>query len=296
MNSHRDLAGQFALSICVGIRAAAATVLALSLAAAAPQEASRFSIFDVPLGASATDIDAMAAVRGYQGRTPAGRCLQSYVCWHRITIEGLPGTEFMTTMWGERRLPERRESFSFAFAAPPNAHMVWASGSDQYFGAPQQPGPDAPLLSDVMNELNQRYGPPSQVYGAGGARLPQGSPPRMLWWVWDASGRPVRWTDDMRETCYRAMSQSAVIHGGAAIADRNAAATDAGPLILARQGNCAKVVRVEIDHIRGLVQSLSVRMADFQAGHDAFVHTLRLVEAQRAVTNRNRSERNRPTF
>jgi hypothetical protein len=69
-----------------------------------------------------------------------------------------------------------------------------------------------------------------------------------------------------------------------------------GPFVVARQGNCARVVRAEIGHARGLVCSVSVRMADFQAGHDAQFRTHQFLREKSGEAERARSRRSWPDF
>lgn len=280
-----------------------ATMAALCMAAfmgpssaAVAQSSTSFSVFDVPLGATATEVEAMALQRGFAGPSPVGRCIEARICSRQITIENLPDTEFTTAMWGSQDFPGRTEAFTFAFAAPPNAHTVWAAGSDQNFGDRMRPSADAPLVNDVVAELTRRFGPPSRTFALGGAEVSANRPVGEFWWVWDSAGRPIRWTQLVYDTCYRAMHQAEVLPGNSALADRNPAATDHRPFQLAQRGGCAKVVHARFSYTRGLVYSLSVRINDFQAGNDAFAHTLRLVRDGVTQSNERRSQRNPPRF
>lgn len=254
------------------------------------------AVFGVPLGGTAANIDAMAVQRGIIGPALESDCRTGRICRHRVNIENLPGTEFVTTMWGNRRLADRMESFSFAFTAPPNDPRIWSAGSDQTFGDRYNPSAAAPLLNDVLAELRQRFGEPARMFAAGGAEVSRALPVGDIYWVWDAQGRRVPWTKVSRDTCYHAISQAMVQSGNTVRADWNAAPVNPRPFLLARQGNCARVVRAEIGHARGLVHSLSVRMADFQAGHDAQFRTNQLLREKANDANRARSDRNRPDF
>ena len=254
------------------------------------------TVFGVPLGATAVDVERMAAQRGITGPTLAGDCRTGRICSYRVNIENLPGTEFVSTMWGNRRLPDRMESFSFAFTAPPNAPRIWSAGSDQTFGDRYTPSPAAPLLNDVLAELRQRFGEPARMFAAGGGEISRNLPVGQIYWIWDAQGRPVPWTKVSRQTCYLAISQAMVETGNTVRASWNAAPVNPRPFVLARQGNCARVVRAEIGHARGLVYSLSVRMADFQAGHDAQFRTNQLLREKGGEADTARSARNRPDF
>ena len=104
------------------------------------------------------------------------------------------------------------------------------------------------------------------------------------------------WTDVSRRTCYPAFGQTAVYPGWGAGGSGNMAATDPRPFQLARQGNCARAVRVNIGHVRGLAYNISIRMVDFKAGHDANYATTRHISALRAGANAERSARNKPDF
>ncbi len=169
----------------LGFAALALPVLAQSLAGPS------LDVFGVPLGATATDIERMAARRGITGPTLDGDCRTGRICSYRVNIENLAGTEFVSTMWGNRRLPDRMESFSFAFTAPPNAPRIWSAGSDQTFGDRYTPSPAAPLLNDVLAELRQRFGEPARMFAAGGGEISRNLPVGQIYWVWDAQGRPV---------------------------------------------------------------------------------------------------------
>lgn len=254
------------------------------------------AVFGVPIGATAADIERMAAQRGIAGPTLDGDCRTGRICSYRVIIENLPDTEFVSTMWGNRRLADRMESFSFAFTAPPNAPRIWSAGSDQTFGDRYTPSPAAPLLNDVLAELRQRFGEPARMFAAGGGEISRNLPVGQIYWVWDAQGRSVPWTKMSRQTCYLAISQAMVETGNTVRASWNAAPVNPRPFLLARQGNCARVVRAEIGHARGLVYSLSMRMADFQAGHDAQFRTNQLLREKPGEADSVRSTRNRPDF
>ncbi len=254
------------------------------------------SIFEVPIGAAAADVEAMAASQGVIERSPTNRCIPGRLCSSPSVIERIPGTEFVSTLWGNRTLPDRTLAFSFAFTAPPNAHRVWAAGSDQTFGNRYAPSGAAPLLTDVLAELRARFGEPSRYTGAGGAAVSSIRDARAYWWIWSPSGQQLRWDHRVHRDCDLAMAKSAVLPGNSGVADRNSVAVDPEPFFLARRANCAQVVRAEFGHTNGLVYALSVRIADFEAGHDAYVQTRNIVLAGREESNRQRSTQNRPRF
>ena len=104
------------------------------------------------------------------------------------------------------------------------------------------------------------------------------------------------WTKVSRQTCYLAISQAMVETDNTVRASWNAAPVNPRPFLLARQGNCARIVRAEIGHAHGLIYSLSVRMADFQAGHDAQFRTNQLLRDKRGEADSARSTRNRSDF
>jgi hypothetical protein len=109
--------------------------------------------------------------------------------------------------------------------------------------------------------------------------------------------RPMRLTDGPHTYgASRVPARSMVETGNTVCANWNAAPVNPRPFLLARQGNCARVVRAEIGHARGLVYSLSVRMADFQVGHDAQFRTNQFLREKNGEADRPRSSRNRPDF
>lgn len=271
--------------------------LALGTALAAPVTLAQVpreppAIFDVPLGGTEEQATAMARARGVLLQASPAYCLPNEYCLHRANIEALPGTEFLSNMWGGRRLADRTEHFAFAFTAPPNDHRIWSAGSDQTFGGTYRPSAAAPLLNDVLAELRRRFGEPVMLFDGGGGRLPQGQLPGVIWWLWDSGGRPVPFNRD----CAIALEWGKVGPGGSAAQSRNDAATDPRTFVSARRGNCALAIKATIGQERGLVNSLSVRMVDFQAGHDALFHTTRFVQERRAEANQTRSRQNRPDF
>lgn len=254
------------------------------------------AIFNVPLGGTADQVYAMAEARGVRQQASPAYCLPDEYCLHHANIEALAGTEFLSNLWGGRRLADRTEHFSFAFTAPPNEHRIWSAGSDQTFGSSVNPSTAAPLLTDVFAQLRQRFGEPVMMLDGSGGKLRPGQLPGQLWWLWDAQGRPIAWTKHVYDTCTVAWGWAKVGPGASAFNSRNDAATDPRTFALARQGNCAIAIRAAIGHERGLVYSLSVRAVDFQAGHDALFHTSRFVQEKREEANKARSDRNRPDF
>ncbi len=258
--------------------------------------APRLAIFGVPLGASDAEIDQMARTRAFTGPMLSNVCRDGQVCSWKVNIENIPGTEFISTKWGHRTLPDRMEAFSFAFTAPPNEHRIWSAGSDQTFGDQYNVSAAAPMLSDVLAELRQRFGEPVRVngLGRGGAELGWDA---KLWWLWDANGHALRsWTTQTTNTCHAAIGMASVEPGTGALANRNVAPVEPRAFLLARQGNCARAVEVGIAHRQGHVYKLKVRVIDFQAGHDSQFYTNRFLNEQRRALDAQRSSRNRPDF
>ncbi|MGR4889996.1 hypothetical protein ACIPPQ_03120 [Sphingopyxis sp. LARHCG72] len=251
------------------------------------------AVFGVPLGGTAADVERMVGQRGFGGFTD--HCQAARICRYRVNIENLQGTEFFSTSWGFRRLADRTEAFSFAFTAPPNEHRIWSAGSDQSFGDWFNVSASAPILPDVLAELRKRFGEPVRTQGLEARRANAGNHGQ-LWWLWDAEGRPVRWTRETHQTCYLAMGKASVETGLTLHVNSNAAPVDPQPFLRARQGNCAYAVRADIGHTRGLVYSLSIRAVDFKAGHDAQYRTNQLLREKRGEGDSARSNRNRPDF
>lgn len=192
---------------------------ALAQSTSVPQ----LAIFGVPLGASDAEIDRMAQQRGFTGPMLGNVCRDGQVCSWKVNIENIPGTEFISTKWGHRTLPDRTEAFSFAFTAPPNEHRIWSAGSDQTFGDQHNVSAAAPNLSDVLAELRQRFGEPVRVDGLGRGRAEVGWDTK-LWWLWDANGRALRsWTTQTTNTCHAAIGMASVDPGNSALANRNVA-------------------------------------------------------------------------
>lgn len=281
----------------------AASVLATASAVVYAQNiAPRHSVFEVPLGGSIEQVEQMGATRGYTSQARSTACQESELCKSEANLENLPGTNFLNHAWGWRIFPDRRESFRFVFTAPPNESRVWSAGSDLEFGTWMQPSAAAPLLRDVLQELNGRYGRPGAAFGDGGAQLRPGAQPAEYWWVWDSNRNPVTWgpgnpaTSAIRRTCYTALLQTASYPGRSLTGSGNATVTNPKPFLLARQGNCAVAVRVEIGQTRGLVHRISIRMVDFKTGHDALYATTRHISRMRSDANQRRSQSNRPDF
>lgn len=277
-------------------------LLATSVVAAAQNTPPTYAIFDVPLKGLLADIDRMAAQRGYRQQARPTHCEDRELCKNISNLENISGTDFVNQVWGWRSFPDRQESFRFVFTAPPNEGRIWSAGMDQEFGTWSQPSSAAPLLRDVVQELIGRYGPPAATFGDGGRQLQPGEQPWQYWWIWDARGSPVSWGPqrrgawNVRSPCYTALAQTATYPGRALSGSGNASVTSPAPFRLAREGNCAVAVRAEIGQTRRLVHKLSIRMVDFQAGHDALFATTRHISTLRGSANRDRSERNRPDF
>jgi hypothetical protein len=277
-------------------------LLASSTVALAQDSPRTYAVFDVPLKGSLANIDRMTAQRGYRQQARATICQEREVCKNISNLENIPGTDFLNQVWGWRAFPDRKESYRFVFTAPPKEGRIWSAGLDQEFGKWTQPSPAAPLLRDVVQELTARYGQPAATFGDGGRQLRSGEQPWQYWWIWDARGNPVPWGPQVRDAwhqrspCYAALAKAATYPGTGLSGSGNASVTDPAPFRLARQGNCAVAVRVELGQTRGLVHKLSIRMVDFQGGHDALFSTTRHISALRSSANRDRSERNRPDF
>lgn len=254
-------------------------------------------IFGVPLGADIAAVEAMAGTRGVVDYSRPNYCDEGTLCLERFNIENLPETDFLSALKSHRKTPEKRESFSYAFTGPANVPQVWSAGSDQEFGTSSQPSSAAPLLSDVVAELRNRFGAPAIELAHGGSLPSRNLPMGEMWWVWDSSGNPVAWSDQVRRTCYSAMLKANVAGGKYITYENNPVATDPQPFLLARQGNCATMVRAVINYDRrGLVYNLSVKAVDFKRGHDAQFYTNAFVAQQRAAQNSQRSARNKPDF
>ncbi len=262
-----------------------------------------FAVFEVPLGGTMADIDRMAAKRGYRPLSRPGYCPGQELCRNVSNLENLPKTDFINQIWGWRETADRKESFRFVFTAGPNEHRIWSAGSDQEFGKWFGPSAAAPLARDVLAALFDRYGRPAITYGPGGAILEgRSEQPVEYWWLWDAKGNPASWgplkrgNTHLRSPCYGALLQAATTPGSGITGTGNASVTSPNTFRAAREGNCAVALRAEVYQAKGLVHKLSIRMVDFQRGHDANYATTRHISALRVGANAERSERNRPDF
>ncbi len=279
-----------------------ATMVAILLAGACALQAQQKSgpslaVFGVPMGATAAEVEEAVANRGYRKVARPGYCSDGELCPRRVNIENLPGTEFLYSLRGYKETAGRKESLKFAFVGPGNDSRTWSGGSDQTFGDSFHPSGDAPLLNDVLAEMRQRFGQPSVMLDGGGRALETSRRPvHRIFWLWDADGRPLAWTRAMSNTCAVAIHKASVGPGWGTTAGDNPVATDPAPFLLARQGNCAGAVRVELGHKDGVVYSLSVRVVDFRAGHDAQYRTTQLLTRLNAEADRQRSQQNRPDF
>jgi len=275
-----------------------AGLLAVPIGALAQDARPPLAVFGAPLGGTIAQVEQMALSRGYRRQASAAYCRDGEICVRHANIEELPGTDFVNDIWGGRKLPDRTEGFNFRFVAPPNEARAWSIGSDQEFGDWYHPSSAAPLLTDVLAELQARFGMPAAQFGGGGAKLAAGGgqdQSRQLWWLWDDQGRPLHWSDQMRATCYEALGSTAVSPGYMFGGITNAV-VNPKPFLLARQGNCAVAARAIYGQTRGLVYSLSIRIVDFRAGHDALFRTNQLLQDKRGQANQQRSTRNRPDF
>lgn len=285
--------------------------LALAASPAAAQrnpatEPSPLAIFGVPLGGTLADVEAMAQSRGYRPHARPQYCNSGEYCLWRANVENFPGTEFLADLQGFVKDDQRVESFRFYFTAPPNEPRIWSAGLDQRFGDWFRPSAAAPLARDTLAAIRSRFGASSYEEGTLADTSNRGSGMEMIWF-WDSAGRLIRppamarhvWPRAAAEAwnnCQTAMAQAKVTPGDGLGGIHNIVATNPKPLVLARSGNCARGVRVEIGQTRGHMHRLHIRMIDFKAGHDALFHTTKLVNERRAASNQARSATNRPDF
>lgn len=264
-------------------------------------------LLGVPMGADLAATEVILGARGYARQGRPDYCDNGRFCEWPITIENLPGTRFVSAVHGWREQPDREENFNFHMTAPPNETRVWAAGLEQRFGKWFAPSPAAPLASDVLAEIRARYGP--STYESGDLVNPSSNGSTLsMRWVWDSNGGLYRYPDvarkqwpkallASRDNCVTAFAKAAVPPGnGSGGGGSNAAAVRPEPFLLARQGNCALMMEAELSQTRGKLYRLYIRVVDFKAGHDALFHTTRLVTAERARADAQRSRENRPDF
>ena len=292
----------FALSVALLVNSPAAAQTAqpsatqptaAQAAAAKPAQPGKpaLHILGVPLGGTVADIERMSRAQGFQGYSRENYCDSGRLCRHRVNIENVPGTDFIFTMWGQKKTADHSLAISFAFTAPPNAHRIWSAGTDQRFGDERNPGASAPMWADVQAELNQRFGKASYVRPLNG-----GTQALHMRWVWDTNGRLLNWTKPMFNNCGPAIARASVEPGIGVLANSNVAPLQPQAFLWARQGGCARAAEVEMYQTRGVVYYLKVRVMDFQMGHDSQYYTTRMLNEHRAKENRARTVNNKPNF
>lgn len=273
-----------------------------ALAADAP-----LAIWNIPMGATLEQTIAGVRVKGYAPQLRPKYCDEGKYCEQRITIENLPGTDYPSEMYGWRQQAGKKESFRFYFTAPPNEARTWSAGIDQKYGDWYAPSDAAPLAQDVLAEVRSRFGPASFEKGDLRDTSNRGSSLEM-WWMLDDKGNGFRypdqsvsasrWPQNIRDSwasCSVAFSK-AQVPDGAFFAGYRPPTLSSEPFLLARKGNCATIIQATLGQTRGKLYSLSIRIIDFKAGHDALVYTIKLVQQKRAASDDARSRNNRPDF